>query len=403
MDNILMFSAEHNCYDNDPWILKLVDFVKKILDQQRVRIIGVCYGHQIVGRAMGMETGPNDKGWEIAVCPVKMTKKGQELFKKETIVSIVTAHTHTDSHRGCAECTSNAQRHHPPIPGRSRVAWLLSTVQRPRHVHQRPTHHTSIASRVQWRNHEDNTEKKARNGSLRQGAVRRGRGTRRERARRQRGGAGFPEVHAGGVKLVLRDIKMLTIDSGEVVILGYEWKASIIQGRAACTPALWGLPVLRFALQKRPYYYYLSHPPPPPPPPPLTFVSSTRLNRPSFLSHLRFLSLSVTRFALQLRLAAVARSLRLRNQPFEAIRSRQSTGFMGKCTFRTITSPTDSRILTRFSQGDMALSSMLAHRYVSNDSIISTSTHKSSGDPVAHLSLAQECQSEGESQQGGFA
>jgi len=84
LSNILV---EFNCYDNDPWILKLVDFVKMVLAQDRVRIIGVCYGHQIVGRAMGMKTGRNDKGWEIAVCPVRMTKKGQELFKKETIVS----------------------------------------------------------------------------------------------------------------------------------------------------------------------------------------------------------------------------------------------------------------------------------------------------------------------------
>lgn len=62
---------------------------------------------------MGMKTGRNDKGWEIAVCPVKMTKKGQELFKKDTIVSPwihkskldILKVTHTVR-------TSNAQRHH---------------------------------------------------------------------------------------------------------------------------------------------------------------------------------------------------------------------------------------------------------------------------------------------------
>lgn len=66
-----------------------MEFVTKVLDQKRVRIIGVCYGHQIVGRAMGMQTGRSDGGWEIAVCQVQMTKKGQELFKKDTIVGIV--------------------------------------------------------------------------------------------------------------------------------------------------------------------------------------------------------------------------------------------------------------------------------------------------------------------------
>ena len=76
----------HNSFDNDEWILKLVDFTKKVLAQDRVRIIGVCFGHQILGRALDVKVGRSDKGWEASVCEVDLTEKGTELFGKKKLV-----------------------------------------------------------------------------------------------------------------------------------------------------------------------------------------------------------------------------------------------------------------------------------------------------------------------------
>ena len=60
-----------------------------MLAQDRVRMIGVCFGHQIIARAMGVTVGRNDDGWESAVNEVQLTAKGKELFQKEKIVSII--------------------------------------------------------------------------------------------------------------------------------------------------------------------------------------------------------------------------------------------------------------------------------------------------------------------------
>lgn len=79
--------AEHNSYDDLPWINKLVEFTQKVYAHDRVRIIGVCFGHQIVGRALGVKVGPSDLGWEIAVCDMDLTSTGKELFGKEKLVS----------------------------------------------------------------------------------------------------------------------------------------------------------------------------------------------------------------------------------------------------------------------------------------------------------------------------
>ena len=71
----------YNAFDDDPWVVQLVDYTKAILAQRRVKVIGVCYGHQIVGRALGAKVARSEGGaWEVSVCQVIQTRKGKELF-----------------------------------------------------------------------------------------------------------------------------------------------------------------------------------------------------------------------------------------------------------------------------------------------------------------------------------
>lgn len=77
----------HDSFTDAPWILKLVKYVSEALKTGRIRIIGICFGHQIIGRAMGVQVGRNTDGWEAAVHDVQLTKTGQELFKLKNLVS----------------------------------------------------------------------------------------------------------------------------------------------------------------------------------------------------------------------------------------------------------------------------------------------------------------------------
>ena len=87
IDAILLTASTSNSFDDDPWILKLVAFVRKVLEQRRVRIIAACFGHQIIGRALGAKVGRSDKGWETSVT-IDLTRKGQKFFGKTSLVSI---------------------------------------------------------------------------------------------------------------------------------------------------------------------------------------------------------------------------------------------------------------------------------------------------------------------------
>ncbi|CAL3962872.1 unnamed protein product [Diplocarpon coronariae] len=80
IDAVLISGSKYNSFDDDPWILRLVDFTKKLLAQRRVRILGVCFGHQILGRALGAAVGRSDGGWEVSVTTMDLTKRGQEIF-----------------------------------------------------------------------------------------------------------------------------------------------------------------------------------------------------------------------------------------------------------------------------------------------------------------------------------
>jgi len=82
----LLTSEEHDSFENHPWIVKLVDFTKTVLAQNRVRMIGVCFGHQIVARALEVKVGRSNRGWEASVCKVDLTPKGKELFGRDQLM-----------------------------------------------------------------------------------------------------------------------------------------------------------------------------------------------------------------------------------------------------------------------------------------------------------------------------
>jgi GMP synthase-like glutamine amidotransferase len=61
--------------------------VKQVLEKDRVRVIGVCFGHQIVGRALNQYVNRGEVGWEVSVTPVELSELGKKLFRREKLVS----------------------------------------------------------------------------------------------------------------------------------------------------------------------------------------------------------------------------------------------------------------------------------------------------------------------------
>ncbi|KAL9005308.1 MAG: hypothetical protein Q9188_001899 [Gyalolechia gomerana] len=79
---ILITGSMYDAHGDNPWILKLVDLIQTLWQQRPdIRFSGVCFGHQILCRALGakIESTPNSK-WELAHTPIALTPIGAKLF-----------------------------------------------------------------------------------------------------------------------------------------------------------------------------------------------------------------------------------------------------------------------------------------------------------------------------------
>ncbi|MDG2304918.1 MAG: GMP synthase [Candidatus Binatia bacterium] len=65
-DGYLITGSRHSVYDPMPWIRTLEDFVVRLHERQ-TKLLAVCFGHQLVARALGGKTEPAERGWTIGV------------------------------------------------------------------------------------------------------------------------------------------------------------------------------------------------------------------------------------------------------------------------------------------------------------------------------------------------
>lgn len=57
----LITGSPAGVYDGDPWIETLMTFLRAAKGQ--ARLVGVCFGHQVMAQAFGGEVEKSDKGW----------------------------------------------------------------------------------------------------------------------------------------------------------------------------------------------------------------------------------------------------------------------------------------------------------------------------------------------------
>ena len=66
VDAYLITGSKSSVYDEKPWIAPLMDFVRE-LDRRRTRLVGICFGHQLVAEALGGKTAKSGKGWGVGL------------------------------------------------------------------------------------------------------------------------------------------------------------------------------------------------------------------------------------------------------------------------------------------------------------------------------------------------
>ncbi|XAR66717.1 hypothetical protein NMG60_11013033 [Bertholletia excelsa] len=72
-DGFVVSGSPHDAYGNDSWILKLC-FIIQTLDALKKKVLGICFGHQVLCRALGGKVGKAHTGWDIGLRKVKILK-----------------------------------------------------------------------------------------------------------------------------------------------------------------------------------------------------------------------------------------------------------------------------------------------------------------------------------------
>jgi len=66
VDGYVITGSKLSVYDDIPWINDLKNFVRQLHSEEK-KIIGICFGHQLVAEALGGKTGQAETGWCVGV------------------------------------------------------------------------------------------------------------------------------------------------------------------------------------------------------------------------------------------------------------------------------------------------------------------------------------------------
>lgn len=73
-DAYLITGSPKGAYDSDVWIAELAAFIRQAFAEQ-TRLVGICFGHQILAHSLGGRAEKSAKGWGIGLKTVEIVEK----------------------------------------------------------------------------------------------------------------------------------------------------------------------------------------------------------------------------------------------------------------------------------------------------------------------------------------
>lgn len=83
-DAYVLTGSASTAHENEAWIVKLKEFIQDAFENQK-KILGICFGHQVVAGALGGKTEINPKGWEIGLVSLDWEQDWVQHCRNESI------------------------------------------------------------------------------------------------------------------------------------------------------------------------------------------------------------------------------------------------------------------------------------------------------------------------------
>jgi GMP synthase-like glutamine amidotransferase len=90
-DFYITTGSKASVYEDKPWIKKLIKFVQ-LLSREKKKLIGICFGHQIIAVALNGEVEKSDKGWGVGVGLNSIAASPGWMSEKSGFVNILSSH-----------------------------------------------------------------------------------------------------------------------------------------------------------------------------------------------------------------------------------------------------------------------------------------------------------------------
>ena len=89
----LITGSQYSTYDGFPWIKPLEDFIRHC-DAHRKKLIGICFGHQLIAQALGGHSQKSERGWGVGIREIQLTDKMTFLSSQPSLNRMI--YTHQD-------------------------------------------------------------------------------------------------------------------------------------------------------------------------------------------------------------------------------------------------------------------------------------------------------------------
>jgi GMP synthase-like glutamine amidotransferase len=90
-DAVLLTGSKADAFSQEPWVLTLKEKVHELL-QAKKKLIGVCFGHQLVALCLGSQVGRAPQGWGAGRMQYQWTAPGLSQAEGRTEVAMLASH-----------------------------------------------------------------------------------------------------------------------------------------------------------------------------------------------------------------------------------------------------------------------------------------------------------------------
>ena len=90
-DAYLITGSHHGVNDELPWIAKLEAFIHALHIKNK-KLIGICFGHQLIAKALGGQVGKSAHCWTVGIVTNKTTQKNTWMGPANQAFNLIASH-----------------------------------------------------------------------------------------------------------------------------------------------------------------------------------------------------------------------------------------------------------------------------------------------------------------------